>query len=73
MSTAEQPDQLRLEFIKELSDEDEAVTIDHLLKETSAKDREEAKQILRKMIDEGMISTTPGFKYRLASGVSATA
>lgn len=73
MSTIEQGGSLRSEFIEKLSERDEAVSINYLLKETSATNRREAKQILRTMIDEGMISTTPGFKYRLASDVSATA
>lgn len=64
---------LRSEFVEELSDRDEAVSIDYLLQQTSAENRRDAKQVLRTMIDEGMISTTPGFKYRLASDVSATA
>ena len=64
---------LRSEFIESLSDREEAVSIDYLLQETSVSDRREAKQVLRTMIDEGMISTTPGFKYKLASSVSATA
>jgi len=59
--------------MEKLSERDNAVSINYLLKETSAENRREAKQILRTMIDEGMISTTPGFKYRLASDVSATA
>lgn len=73
MSTVERGGSLRSEFIEKLSERDDAVSINYLLKETSAENRREAKQILRTMIDEGMISTTPGFKYRLASGVSATA
>ncbi|RLM63810.1 hypothetical protein DVK05_12915 [Halorubrum sp. Atlit-8R] len=64
---------LRSEFIEKLSDRGEAVSIDYLLNETSVESRREAKQVLRTMIDEGMISTTPGFKYKLASDVSATA
>jgi len=64
---------LRSEFIEKLSDRNEAVSIDYLLAETSAENRRRAKQVLRTMIDEGMISTTPGFKYKLASDVSATA
>lgn len=66
-------DPLRSEFIEKLSDRNEAVSIDYLLNETSVENRREAKQVLRTMIDEGMISTTPGFKYKLASDVSATA
>ncbi|EMA23814.1 hypothetical protein [Haloarcula marismortui] len=64
---------LRSEFIEKLSDRSDAVSIDYLLNQTSVEDRKEAKQVLRTMIDEGMISTTPGFKYKLASDVSATA
>jgi DNA-binding IclR family transcriptional regulator len=73
MSTVEKGGSLRSEFMEKLSERDNAVSINYLLKETSAENRREAKQILRTMIDEGMISTTPGFKYRLASDVSATA
>jgi len=62
----------RSEFIEKLSDRDGAVRIDYLVDETSVEGRREAKQVLRTMIDEGMISTTPGFKYKLASDVSVT-
>jgi len=76
MSAREQAsteERLRSEFIERLADRSDAVSIDYLLNETSAENRREAKQVLRTMIDEGMISTTPGFKYKLASNVSATA
>ncbi|WP_436910204.1 hypothetical protein [Halosimplex marinum] len=66
-------DHLREEFIEELADRDEAVDINHLLDETSADNRREAKQVLRKMMDQGLITTTPGFKYKLASDASASA
>lgn len=75
MSTSERVgsrDELREEFIRELSGREDAVDINHLLNNTSVEDRNEAKQVLRKMIDEGMISTSPGFKYKLSSSVSAT-
>ena len=67
---AENQEDLREEFIKKLADHDEAVDISSLMKETSAADREETKRILREMIDEGMITTSPGFKYKLASDIS---
>lgn len=75
MSTKERhrsQDEIREEFIRVLSRRDDAVEISHLLSNTSVEDRSEAKRVLRKMIDEGMISTSPGFKYKLSSSVSAS-
>lgn len=65
--------ELREEFIEQLSERPEPVNLDYLVAQTSVENRREAKQVLRSMIDEGMISSTPGFKYKLASDVSATA
>jgi hypothetical protein len=65
-------DDLREEFIRVLSSREDAVDISYLLNNTSVEDRSEAKRVLRKMIDEGMISTSPGFKYKLSSSVSAS-
>lgn len=75
MSPSEQAttERIKSEFIEKLSGRDEAVSIDYLVQETSVEDRREAKQVLRTMIDKGMLSTTPGFKYKLASDVAATA
>lgn len=55
------------EFIEELKklDKDEAVSLSYLVKETSARDRQEAKEILREIFRDGMLKTTPGFEYRL--------
>jgi len=71
-SEKESEDRLKSEFIERLAERSDAVSIDYLLNETSAENRSEAKEVLRTMIDEGMISTTPGFKYKLASNISAT-
>lgn len=55
------------EFIDELKslDKDEVVSLSYLVKETSARDRQEAKEILREIFRDGMLKTTPGFNYKL--------
>lgn len=58
---------LQEEIIEVLSKRDEAVYVDHLVIHTSADDRDEAKEALRGLIDDGMIGTSPGFKYSLST------
>ena len=62
----------RSEFTEQLADQGEAVSLDQLVDETSVESRREAKRVLRVMIDEGQVSTTPGFKYQLTSRSSST-
>lgn len=58
--------ELEKEFKEVLVDVDEeGVSLDYLVENTSVKDRKSAKEVLRKMIDREMITTTPGFKYKM--------
>ncbi|MDZ7849884.1 MAG: hypothetical protein U5K70_03410 [Halodesulfurarchaeum sp.] len=66
-------DSLRTEIFEALIESDGPVTLDHLMKNTSAEGREDVKDILQELIDEGQIGTSPGFEYKLASHASVSA
>lgn len=50
-----------------LEGHDGSVSLDHFVSHTAVQDREEAKTVLRTMIERGMVSTTPDWEYRLAT------
>lgn len=54
-------------FARVMAEADEPVSISRLVEETDVSNRKEAKIILRKMIDRGLLTTAPGFRYRLGS------
>lgn len=54
------------EFVEVLSKES-SVSLDYLVSHTSASDRCQAKRVLRHLMRNGMITTTPGFKYKLSN------
>lgn len=60
---------LQGEFLDVLAESDDSVSIGYLVNQTEAEDRAEAKQILRKIIDNSQVTTTPNWEYKLASHV----
>lgn len=58
------------EFTNVLDGVAEPATVDYLVDRTSVDSREEAKDVLETMVDDGMIKTSPGFRYQLASHVT---
>lgn len=54
-----------------LGEMDEAVSHDYIIENTSVESVRESKEVLRELLDFGLLTTTPGFKYRLANNDSA--
>lgn len=52
-----------------LVDADGAVGLETFIAETRAANRAQAKQVLRKLIDRGLITTTPGWDYRASTAL----
>lgn len=54
-----------------LADVDEAVSHQYLIENTSVDSVKESKQALNELLQIGALTTTPGFKYRLAHNSTA--
>lgn len=46
---------------------EEPASIEDIIQATEIDDRDEAKDVLRRLINDGKLSTTPDWKYKLAS------
>lgn len=61
------------QFVETMRSADGAVSLQRFVDETDVEDRDEAKEVLRVMMDREMITTTddetPGWKYRLPSHI----
>lgn len=59
-------DELKKETI-ELLKETGTTDLRTLIERTNIEDREAAKSVMRSLIDEGKVGTTPNWEYKLAS------
>jgi hypothetical protein len=48
---------------------EEPASMEEIIRETAIDDRDEAKDVLRRLINDGKLSTTPDWKYKLASRI----
>lgn len=48
---------------------EEPASIEEIIRETAINDRDEAKDVLRRLINDGKLSTTPDWEYKLASRI----
>lgn len=60
-------DELERNVIMKMRSDDEPASLGELVEETSIQDREEAKNVMRRLINDGKVSTTPEWEYKLAS------
>lgn len=64
---------LAKQFLEVMADSSNSVSIGYLVKHTDAENRSEAKQVLRKIMDDSQVTTTPDWEYKLASHVKQPA
>lgn len=48
---------------------EEPASIEEIIQHTAIEDRDEAKDVLRRLINDGKLSTTPDWEYKLASRI----
>lgn len=48
---------------------EEPASMEEIIQETAIADRDEAKDVLRRLINDGKLSTTPDWEYKLASRI----
>ena len=60
-------DELQGEVVSHMRTRGAKQSIEDLVEQTEVQNREEAKTVLRGLVNDGKVSTTPDWEYKLAS------
>lgn len=60
-------DDIAHDVVEKMRDVEEPASLDTIVRETDIEDRAEAKVVMRGLINDGKVSTTPDWDYKLAS------
>lgn len=60
-------EELERDVVEEMLSVEEPASLDLIIEGTDIQDRETAKTVMRGLINDGKVSTTPDWKFKLAS------
>ena len=60
-------DELERDVVDEMRSVEGSASLDSIIEGTGIEDRETAKTVMRALINDGKVSTTPEWEYKLAS------